>query len=78
MDIYTINYGFPGDAVKNSFNAGEVGDARNTGLTPGSGRSPGGGNVNPLPSSCLKNPMDRGARWTTVYEVSKSQILLDD
>ena len=31
------------------------------GLIPGSGRSPGGGNVNPFQYSCLENPMDRGA-----------------
>ena len=29
------------------------------------GRSPGGGNGNPLQYSCLGNPMDRGAWWTT-------------
>ena len=34
------------------------------GLTPGSGRSPGEGNGNPLQYSCLKNPMDRGAWWS--------------
>ena len=41
-------------------NAGDVGDS---GLIPGSGRSPGGGNGNLLQYSCLENPMDRGA-WT--------------
>ena len=39
-------------------NAGDTGDA---GLIPGLGRSPGGGNDNPLQYSCLENPMDRGA-----------------
>ena len=39
-------------------NTGEMGDA---GLIPGSGRSPGEGNDNPLQYSCLENPMDRGA-----------------
>ena len=34
---------------------------RDTGLIPGSGRSPGGGHGNPLQYSCLENPMDRGA-----------------
>ena len=34
---------------------------RDAGLTPGSGRSPGGGHGNPLQYSCLENPMDRGA-----------------
>ena len=52
--------GFPaGKVVKNSpVNAG---DARHTGSIPGSGRSPGGGNGNPLQYSCLENFMDRGA-----------------
>ena len=37
------------------------GDARDLGLIPGLGRSPGGGHGNPLEYSCLENPMDRGA-----------------
>ena len=51
-------------------NAGATGD---TGSIPGSGRSPGGGNGNPLRYSCLENPMDRGAWWATVHRVAKSQ-----
>ena len=43
------------------------------GLTPGSGRSPGEGNGNPLQYSCLENSMDRGAWWATVRGVGKSQ-----
>ena len=39
--------------------------AEDVGLIPGSGRSPGGGNDNPLHCSCLGNPMDRGAWWAT-------------
>ena len=39
-------------------NAGDIGD---TGLTPGSGRSPGEGHGNPLQYSCLENLMDRAA-----------------
>ena len=35
-------------------------DLRDMGLIPGSGRSPGGGNGNPVQYSCLENPMDRG------------------
>ena len=35
------------------------GDIRNTGLIPGSGRSPEGGNGNPLQYSCLKNSIDK-------------------
>ena len=38
-----------------------AGDIRHTGSVPGSGRSPGEGNGNPLQYSCLENPMDRGA-----------------
>ena len=44
-----------------------AGDGRDTGLIPGSGRSPGEGHVNPLQDSCLENPMDRGAWWAAVY-----------
>ena len=40
---------------------------RGTGLIPGSGRSHGGGHVNPLQYTCLENPMDRGAWWATVH-----------
>ena len=49
-----------------------AGDIKDTGLIPGLGRSPGEGNGNPLQSSCLENPMDRGAWWATVHEVTKS------
>ena len=50
------------------------GDIRDSGLIPGSGRSPGGGHSNPLQDSCLENPMDRGAWQATVHRVTKSQI----
>ena len=43
---------------------------------PGSGRSPAEGHGNPLQCFCLKNPMDRGAWWTTAHKVSKSPIWL--
>ena len=46
--------------------------------TPGLGRSPGGGNGNPLQHSCLENPMDRGAWWATVHVVTKSWTQLSD
>ena len=55
-----------------------AGDTRDAGLTPGSGRSPGGGNGNPLQYSCLENPMDRGAWKATVYGVAKSWSWLSD
>ena len=48
------------------------------GLIPGSGRSPGGGNGNPLQSSCLENPMDRGAWSAAVCGVTKSWTRLSD
>ena len=41
--------------------------AGDSGSIPGSGRSPGGGNGNPLQYSCLENPMDRGALWVIVH-----------
>ena len=47
--------------------------ARAVGSIPGSGRSPGEGRGNPLHSSCLEDPMDRGAWLATVYRVAKSQ-----
>ena len=43
-----------------------AGDARDAGSIPGSGRSPGVGNGNPLQYSCLENPMGRGALWAIV------------
>ena len=61
--------GFPGGSGGKE-SACSVGDQ---GLIPGSGRYPGEGNGNPLQYSHLGNPMDRGAWWTTVHEVTKSQ-----
>ena len=49
-------------------------EIREAGLTPGWGRSPGGGGGNPLQYSCLENCMDRGAWWATVHGVAKSQM----
>ena len=46
-------------------NAGDIGSI------PGSGRSPGEGNSNPLQHSCLVSPMDRGAWRATVHGVAK-------
>ena len=54
-------------------NVGNVGDV---GLIPGSGRPPGERHGNPLQSSCLENPMDRGAWQATIYGVTKSQTWL--
>ena len=47
-------------------------DVRDVGFILGSGRSPGGGNGNPLQYSCLENPTDRGAWRATVLRVVKS------
>ena len=47
------------------------GNTRDAGSIPGLGRSPGD-QGNPLQSSCLENPMDRGAWWATVHRVAKS------
>ena len=57
-------------AVKNP--SANTADARDTGSIPGSGRSSGEGNDNPLQYSRLGNPTDRGAWWTTVHGVTKS------
>ena len=62
-----------GSEVKTS--ACNVGDL---GSIPGSGRSPGEGNGNPLQYSCLENPMGRGAWWATVRRVAKSGTWLSD
>ena len=56
------NLGFPG-GLEVKASASNVGDP---GLIPGSGRSPGEGNGNPLQYSCLENPMD-GEAWLVVY-----------
>ena len=62
---------YPGGLVVKNLpaNAGATGDL---GSVPGSGRSPGGGNGNPLQYSCLENSMDRGARWATVHGITQS------
>ena len=46
-------------------------DARDAGSIPGSGRSPGGGNGNPLQYSYLGNLTDRGAWQATVHAVTE-------
>ena len=55
-----------------------VGDIRDTGLIPGSGRSPGEGTGNPLPYSCLENSMDRGTWGARVHGAAESQTRLRD
>ena len=57
FQVVSINMDFPGgsDGKASAYSAGDLG------LIPGSGRSSGEGNDNPLQYSCLENPMDRGA-----------------
>ena len=62
-----FNRGFPGGLVVKSLPA-NAGDA---GSIPGLGRTPGEGNGNPFPYSCLENPMDRGAWWARDHGVAK-------
>ena len=59
-----------GSVVKNPpTNAGDTGDLNSI---PGSGRSRGEGNGNPVQYSCLENPIDRGAWWAAVHGVAES------
>ena len=65
------------------FPCGSVGkesacNARDLGSIPGSGRSPGEGNGNPLQYPCLENPMDRGTWQATVPGVAKNQRRMSD
>ena len=59
---------FPGGSVGK-----EPANARDVGSIPGSARSSGEGNSNPLQCSCLGNPLDRGAWLATVHGVAKSR-----
>ena len=69
--------GFPGGASGKELadNAGDTGDM---GLIPGSGRSPGKRNGNPLQYSCLENPTDREVQWATDHGVARSQTQLSN
>ena len=70
---HALKFDIPYSEVKASAcNAGDLG------LIPGSGRSPGEGNGNPLQYSCLENPMDRGAWWATVHGIAKSRTWISD
>ena len=64
--------GFPSssDGKASACNAGDLGSI------PGSGRSPGEGNGDPLQYSCLENPTDRGDWWAAGHGVAKSQSRL--
>ena len=60
--------------VKNS--PANAGNLREEGLIPGFGRSPGGGNGNPLSVLAWRIPMDRGALRATVHRFTKGQTRL--
>ena len=61
--------GFPGGTVVKNLPL-NAGDVREVGFIPGSGRSSGIGNGNPLQYSCLENPIERGAWQATVHGVT--------
>ena len=69
-----IYQGFPGSShgKESTYSAGDLGSILE------SGRSLGEGNGNALQSSCLENPMDKGAWWATVHGVTKGQTRLSD
>ena len=60
------------DGKVSACNVGDLGSI------PGSGRSPGEGNGNPLQYSYLENSMDGGTWWATVHGVTKNQTWLND
>ena len=64
--------GLPGGSVVKNLPA-NAGDAEDMGSIPGSERSPGGGNGNPLQYSSLENLTDRGAWQVAVQRITKSQ-----
>ena len=51
-----------------------TGDVRDSGSTPGSGRSPGGGHGSPPQDSCLDSPMGRGVSRVMVHSVTESDM----
>ena len=69
-----MELGFPGGSVIKNLPA----KAGGVGLIPELGRSPGGGNGNPLQYSCWENPMDRASWQATVHGVTKSWTGLID
>ena len=66
--------GFPGSSAGKA----SACNARDPGLIPGLGRSPGGGHGNPLQYSCLENPMDRGVWQEAVHGAAKSRTRLSN
>ena len=70
--LHLIDRTYGSDGKASAHNEGDPG------LIPGSGRSPGEGNGNPLQYSCLENSMDGGAWWAIVHGVAKSRAWLRD
>ena len=72
--LFALQYSFPGhsEVKASASNAGDLDSI------PGSGRSPGEGNGNPLQYSCLEKPLDRGAGQATVHGVAKSRTRLSE
>ena len=73
MLAYTVFHGASQVALVAKNPPVNAGDLRDIGWIPGSGRSHGEGNGNPLQHSCLENPRGLGALWATVHGVTKSQ-----
>ena len=72
MHIYTHIQGASQVAIVVKSPAAKARDVRDTGSIPGSGKSAGGGLVNPLQNSCLENPMDRRVWQAAVHRAEKS------
>ena len=74
MSEFPWTIDFPGGShgKVSAYNVGDLGSI------PGSGRSPGEGNGNPLQYSCLENPMDGGTWQAIVHGVAKSRTRLSD
>ena len=72
LSVFPMSLELPGgsDSKESACSEGDLD------LIAGSGRSPGGGNGNPLQYSCLESPMDRGAWRATVHGVTKSRTQL--
>ena len=65
MPVRTLGFPCGSDGKESTCNLGDPG------LIPGLGRSPGGGNGDPLQYSCLEKLMDRGSWWATAHQVTK-------
>ena len=72
----SLTKGLPGGSVEKNLPAkqGTAGDSGSS-LIPGSGRSPGERNGNPLQYSYLENPMDRGTWPAPIHDIAESMIL---